>query len=353
MSPPHSGSIGSATKPPRKRRGDILADRYDLLDQIGRGGSGTVFKARDQRLSRQVAIKVSYPEDSKQRSRLIREARVGAQLNHPSLMQVLDHGVENDCVYIVMPLIVGPTLRSRVNAAPLPWQTACIFVHQLLVGLAVLHNAGVVHRDVKSDNCLLSHEITGDRLILADFGLARIDRASLRGLPAHQTSEILGSIGYIAPERIDSPGDSRSDIYSAGIVLFEALTRELPFRGSRDEVLWQHGHEPPQVPSSMADVPRELDDLIARALAKNPRGRFQSVGEFDAALLRVLPRKLEAVPAAGVDQIARALLAWEQCDVTGALLEAREAEVCDRRWRCLRELLEVVRAADGPNEVSE
>lgn len=194
---------------PRNRRGDVLAGRYELLEQVARGGSGTVFKARDRRLGRHVAVKIAYPRDAKQRARLIREARIGAQLFHPSLMQVLDHGIESSCIYIVMPYIMGPTLRARVNAASLPWQTAGVFVHQLLVALAVLHNAGVVHRDVKSDNCLLSHNLTGERLILADFGLARIDRASLADLPAHQTSQVIASIGYMAPERIDSQGDIR------------------------------------------------------------------------------------------------------------------------------------------------
>ncbi len=332
---------------PRHQRGDILANRYELLEMIGRGGSGCVFKARDPRLGRQVAIKIAYPRDAKQRARLIREARIGAQLHHPHLMQVLDQGSENNCIYIVMPCVMGPTLRARVNAAPLPWQTAGLYVHQLLVALAVLHNAGVVHRDIKSDNCLLSHDSTGDRLILADFGLARIDRASLADLPAHQTSELIASIGYMAPERIDSQGDARSDIYSTGIVLYEALTRRLPFRGPEDEVLWQHGHDPPKPPSSVADVPKAFDELIAVALAKDPKDRFQTAGEFDAALLRVVhPGRSEILPAAGVEQVARALFAWEQCDVTGALAEAREAEVCDRRWRCLRELIEVVREVE-------
>ncbi len=333
---------------PRNRWGDILAGRYELLELIGRGGSGSVFKARDRRLGRPVAIKIAYPRDAKQRARLVREARIGAQLCHPNLMEVHDHGCENTCMYIVMPLVIGPTLRARVNAAPLPWQTAGVFVHQLLVALAVLHSVGVVHRDVKSDNCLLRHEISGDRLVLADFGLARVDQAALCDLPAHRTSQVIASIGYMAPERMDSHGDARSDVYSAGVVLFEALTRVLPFRGKPDEVLWQHGHEPPPPPSSMADVPREFDELIAQALAKDPRDRFQSVGAFDAALLRVVKvPQVEVVPTAGVEEVSRALFAWEQCDVTGALVEARKAEVCDRRWRCLRELIEVVRAAEG------
>lgn len=349
MSQPHSGSIdaenrtSSASREVRNRRGDILAGRYELLELIGRGGSGSVFRARDPRLGRQVAIKIAYPGDSRQRARLVREARIGAQLQHPNLMQVLDHGSEDACIYIVMPCVMGPTLRARLNAAPLPWQTAGIFVHQLLIALAVLHNAGVAHRDVKSDNCLLSHDPTGDRLILADFGLARIVRASLTDLPPHQTSQVIASLGYMAPERIDSQGDVRSDVYSAGIVLFEALTRRLPFRGTPDEVLWQHGHDPPTAASSLADVPPAFDELIATALAKDPGERFQTVGEFDAELLRLIrPEHLEVVPTAGVEQVTRALRAWEQCDVTGALDEAREAEVCDRRWRCLRELIEVV-----------
>ncbi len=338
-------------QPPRNRVGDVLAGRYELLEAIGRGGSATVFRARDRRLGRNVALKLAYPSDAKQRARLIREARIGAQLNHPSLMPVLDHGIEGRCVYIVMPFIMGPTLRARVNASRLPWQTAGMYVHQLLVALAVLHGAGVIHRDVKSENCLLSHDLTGDRLILADFGLARVDRSVLVGLPGHQTSQVIASIGYMAPERLDTQGDARVDVYSAGVVLFEALTRKLPFRGEQADVLWQHAEKPPPAPSAFAPVPRVFDELVATAMAKDPRDRFQTVGEFDAALLSVLDvREVEARPTVGVAQVVRALSAWEACDVSRALFEARQAEVCDRRWASFRELLEVVWSAEQRGE---
>ncbi|MGB1277986.1 MAG: protein kinase domain-containing protein, partial [Nannocystaceae bacterium] len=115
-----------------------------------------------------------------------------------------------------------------------------------------------MHRDVKSDNCLLSHDLTGDRLILADFGLARADL--LRPPPGHQ-SPLVGSIGYLAPERLHTRGDARTDVYAAGVVLFEALTRRLPFRGPQDEVLRQHAEDPPPCPSRLVDVPRGFDML--------------------------------------------------------------------------------------------
>ncbi len=334
--------------PPRNKRGDVLAGRYELLELVGRGGSASVFRGLDRLLHRTVAIKVAYPEDSKQRARLIREARIGAQLHHSFLMPVLDLGIENHCLYIVMPYIAGPTLGARINAGRLPWRTASIFVHQLLVGLAVLHGAGVVHRDVKSDNCLLWHDASGTRLILADFGLARVGHTALSGMPSHNTSQVIGSIGYMAPERIDSPGDVRSDVYSAGVVLFEALTRRLPFRGYQGEVLWGHAQESPSAPSSIvSSLPHAFDDLIATALAKEPRDRFQTAGEFDAALLTVIgPGEVDVIPTAGVDRVFRALSAWEDCSVSRAIVEARHAEVCDRRWAGFRELLEVVREAE-------
>ncbi len=332
----------------RNKRGDVLAGRYELLELIGRGGSANVFRGLDRLLQRTVAIKVAHPEGSKQRARLIREARVGAQLHHAYLMPVLDLGFKNNCLYIVMPYITGPTFRARINAGRLPWRAASIFVHQLLVGLAVLHGAGVVHRDVKSDNCLLWHDASGTRLVLADFGLARVDQAALSGMPNHNTSQVIGSIAYMAPERIDSPGDARSDVYSAGVVLFEALTRRLPFRGERADVLWGHARRPPPAPSSIvSSLPRAFDDLVATALTKQPRDRFQTAGEFDAALLTVIgPGEVDVVPTAGVDRVLRALSAWEECSVSRAIVEARHAEGCDRRWAGFRELLEVVQEAE-------
>ncbi len=264
-------------------------------------------------------------------------------------MPVLDFGLDHHCVYIVMPYVMGPTLSARINAGPLAWLPAGIFIHQLLAGLAVLHSAGVVHRDVKSGNCLLWQEVSGTRLLLADFGVARVDRSSLAGLPSHRTSEVMGSIGYMAPERVDSQGDARSDVYSAGIVLFEALTRMLPFRGQGGEVLRQHAEDPPPAPSSVVDVPRGFDELIATALAKQPEHRFQTVGEFDAALLSVLgTTQAHALAPAGAEHALHALQAYADSDVTGALKKAGEAATCDLQWRYLRELLEVVHASEQP-----
>lgn len=345
-----SPSVPQLPTPKNHKRGDVLRNRYELIERIARGGSANIFRALDRLLMRHVAIKVAYPRDRIQRARLIREARIGAQLHHAYLMPVLDIGIGDRFVYIVMPLVPGATLSARINAGHLPWQTTGIYVHHLLVGLAVLHGASVVHRDVKSDNCLLWHDNSGTRLILADFGLSLVDHSSLAGMPGHRTAEIIGSIGYMAPERIDSQCDARSDVYSAGVVLFECLTRRLPFRGQQQDVLWQHATVPPPAPSSIrSDLPREFDDIIATALAKKPEARFQTVGEFDAALLSVLDTKqVDVIQHAGVDHVARALQAYADSKVSSAIQLARDAEACDRQWRLLRELLEVIHESEQP-----
>ena len=323
-------------------RGDLFGARYELLEQVGRGGSAVVWQVRDRVLARDVAIKVAQPRNEKSRLRLVREAQIGAQLGHPSLMPVLDFGGENGCVYIIMPLVAGPTLRARVNGGRLPWRTVAVWIHHLLAGLGLLHAAGYIHRDVKSENCLISTDASGDRLILADFGLARtIDPCG--------TSEVIGSINYMAPERVtDVDVDARSDLYSVGVVLFEALTRRLPFPGAgQDDVIRLHAHEPPPRVSSLVDVPDVFDEIVATALAKKPKDRFQSAAEFDEAMLRLIDdRELDAVPVAGSWEVLRAIEAWLESRGDSALEAAKQAARRDKRWGSLQTLFEVASLAE-------
>ncbi|MGB1016827.1 MAG: protein kinase domain-containing protein, partial [Nannocystaceae bacterium] len=159
--------------------------------------------------------------------------------------------------------------------------------------------------------------------------------------PGHR-SPLVGSIGYLAPERLTSRGDARTDVYAAGVVLFETLTRRMPFQGSQEEILRQHAQEPAPRPSTIAAIPKEFDAIVERALAKDLSQRFQTVGEFDGALLDVVPREADVVPTIGLQQALLALMAWENCDLEQALEQAREAASRGRCWAMLRELLEVV-----------
>jgi len=323
-------------------RGDLFGARYELLEEVGRGGSAVVWQARDRVLARDVAIKVAQPRDEKSRCRLVREAQIGAQLRHPSLMPVLDFGRQSGCVYIVMPLVMGPTLRARINGGRLPWRTIAMWIHHLLQGLGLLHAGGYIHRDVKSENCLISTDASGDRLILADFGLART-------IEPCGTSEVIGSINYMAPERVtDVDVDARSDLYSVGVVLFEALTRRLPFPGAnQDAVIQLHATEPPPRVSGSVDVPEAFDEIIATALAKTPVDRFQSAAEFDEAMLRLIDdRDPDAVPVAGSWEVLQAIEAWLESRSDSALEAAKQAARRDKRWGSLQTLFEVASLAE-------
>jgi serine/threonine-protein kinase len=166
-------------------RGRLLDGRYRLESVVGSGGSGTVYAARDVRLKRRVAVKVIHPEHARleeQRRRIRQEALVGAQISHPNVAPILDFNAEADergeqRMFIVMPLLEGRSLREAILDGPLPWVTACLWTRQLLAGLSALHRSGVLHRDVKSDNCVLVREGGREVLKLLDLGLAKVTRA--------------------------------------------------------------------------------------------------------------------------------------------------------------------------------
>jgi len=222
-------------------------------------------------------------------------------------------------------------------------RTFAMWIHHLLAGLGLLHAGGYIHRDVKSENCLISTDASGDRLILLDFGLART-------IEPWGTSEVIGSINYMAPERVsDVDVDARSDLYSVGVVLFESLTRRLPFPGvGQDAVIRLHATEPPPRVSSLVDVPEAFDEIISTALAKKPVDRFQSAAEFDEAILRLIDdRELDAVPVAGSWEVLRAIEAWLESRGDSALEAAKQAARRDKRWGSLQTLFEVANLAEG------
>ncbi|MBK9145269.1 MAG: protein kinase [Candidatus Melainabacteria bacterium] len=279
---------------------DFLSERYGRLTVIGKGASGLVLSAVDKSLGKAVAIKVlSDPESRDERIiRFQREARVVSRLTHPFIVRILDFGAGPDGqLYMVMDLLAGRNLLEVVGGAgPLEPSVALSTIGQVAEALAYAHDHGVVHRDIKPSNIMLVEREDGiQEPLLVDFGLARSEDS---GGELTRAGRPLGTPYYVSPEQISGrAADSRSDIYSLGCVLVFALTGKPPFRGASVlETYDLHLHEPfaglssipgyspedsPECPAALFD---RLDRLVARALAKNPDERFQSMSEFKAAL---------------------------------------------------------------------
>ncbi|WP_290216701.1 Stk1 family PASTA domain-containing Ser/Thr kinase [Corynebacterium atrinae] len=263
--------------------GDVFDDRYRIDHPIARGGMSTVYRCVDLRLGRAVAAKVldeKYLSDPVFRQRFRREARAMAQLTHPNLVNVYDFGSDGEHLFLVMELITGGTLRELIaERGPMPPHAAAAVMRSVLTGLSVAHTAGLVHRDIKPDNVLISAD---HRVKLADFGLVRAVNAATA-----TNAQIVGTVAYLSPEQVDgSEITTASDVYSAGIVLFELLTGTTPFEGESPLAhAYQRLDEVVPAPSSrIAGVPPLIDALVATATSPDPADRFADAGEFLAAL---------------------------------------------------------------------
>ena len=264
----------------------VLGGRYRLEGLIGRGGMASVWRATDLPLDRLVAIKRLHArmhDDPELAERFRREGRAVARLQHPNLVRLLDQGQEGDEPFLVFELVEGSDLKTIISQdGRLPYRDAAAICAQVARALAAAHQAGVVHRDIKSHNVL----VTPDRVAkLTDFGIARI--VETEGSNLTRTGIVMGSSDYLAPEQAEGHGvDERSDIYSLGVVLFEALTGRLPFTGdSPVAVATKHVYETPPDPRKLAPAtPRQLSQVCLRALAKRPVERFASAAAFADAL---------------------------------------------------------------------
>lgn len=263
--------------------GDYLEGRYVIDRPIARGGMATVYRCVDTRLGREVAAKVmheQYVHDPVFLDRFRREARAMAQLSHPNLVNVYDFSAQGDVIYLIMELITGGTLRELLDErGPMPPHAAAAVMRGMLTGLAAAHARGLIHRDIKPDNVLINSD---HRVKLADFGLVRAAADA-----THSTDQIIGTVSYLSPEQVDgSPMTHASDVYSAGIVLFELLTGRTPFRG---ETPLAHAYarlreDVPPPSALIAGVPKLFDELVATATARAPEDRFRDATEFLHAL---------------------------------------------------------------------
>ena len=300
--------------------GLTLDGRYRLGGLIGRGGSASVHAGVDLRLRREVAVKVIHPEHARseeQRRRIRSEAIVGASLDHPYVVPILDFGAlplpgGEHRAYLVMPLLRGVTLRGLILEGRIAWPRALRLARQLLSGLRALHDRGVIHRDLKSCNCFVVREEGREILRILDFGLAKVTREGLLSrLPSASASGvILGTPAYLAPEQVRGQAiDERADLYAVGVILFEALTRRLPFVGADFDVMSAHvGRPPPTLRSIVGDgvLPEKIEEVVARALAKDPAERFGSAAAFDEALARVLAEAGEGAESIEIERTASA-----------------------------------------------
>ncbi len=272
----------------------MLSDRYEVGELIGRGGMASVYRGRDLTLGREVAIKILESDlaaDATFRTRFRLEAQAASRMSHPTIVRVYDAGedVETDAdgttravPYIVMELVSGQTLKEIIAAGPVSIDDAIHYTDGILEALEYSHRAGVVHRDIKPGNVMVT---SAGQVKVMDFGIARA--VSDSSSTVAETTQILGTAAYFSPEQAKGePVDSRADVYSAGVVLYELLTGRPPFRGeSPVAVAYQHVSETPVAPSEIVDtVPRSLDAVVLRALAKDPYQRYQDAGSFRAAL---------------------------------------------------------------------
>ncbi|HEX6034702.1 MAG TPA: protein kinase [Anaerolineales bacterium] len=258
---------------------------YRIINQIGKGGMATVYKAYQPSVDRYVAVKVlpSQLAESKEfAARFQQEARIIAKLEHPHILPVFDYGESNGVAYFVMRYLEAGTLKDRMVAGrPLPVQEIDRLFTQLADALSYAHGHGVVHRDLKPANALIDSQ---GNVFLTDFGIAKLLESASPRLT--QTDAIMGTPAYISPEQAQGqPVDQRSDIYSLGIILYEMVTGSVPFVAETPlAVIFKHISDPLPPPSLVKpDIPRPIEKVILKALAKDPRDRFATAAEFVAA----------------------------------------------------------------------
>jgi len=295
---------------------------YEILAPIGAGGMGEVYRAKDPRLGRDVAIKVlpaSFSADADRLRRFEQEARAAGILNHPNITAVLDIGEHEGAPYVVQELLEGETLRQAMAGDKLPARKAIDYAIQIAHGLAAAHEKGIVHRDLKPENVFVTRD---GRVKILDFGLARVTHAEegsqATNLPTAtagtEPGMVLGTLGYMSPEQVRGrSADARSDIFSFGAILYEMLAGQRAFRGdsAADTMSAILKEDPPDLSVTNANVPPGLERIVRHCLEKSPEQRFQSARDlaFDLEALSgtSAPRRADALPRSSLVGRSRAL----------------------------------------------
>jgi hypothetical protein len=263
---------------------------YTLQSLVGSGGMGEVYRARDSRLDRIVAIKIlpaSYSADADRLQRFVQEARSAAALNHPNILSIFDIGEQRGAPYIVSELLEGQTLRERIRSGPLSTRKAIEYALQVARGLAAAHEKGIVHRDLKPENLFLTND---DRVKILDFGLAKLTRPETEpGADAAtvqvntEPGQIMGTVGYMSPEQVrGKAADHRSDIFAFGSILYEMLSGQRTFHGDSPAETMSAilKEEPAELSETARNVPPALERMVRHCLEKIPGQRFQSAGDL-------------------------------------------------------------------------
>jgi serine/threonine protein kinase len=279
---------------------------YEIVSPLGAGGMGEVYRAKDPRLGRDVAVKVlpaSFSTDADRLRRFEQEARAAGLLNHPNITAVYDIGTHDGAPYVVSELLEGETLRNRLSAGPLPTRKALDYAIQIARGLAAAHEKGIVHRDLKPENLFVTND---GRVKILDFGLAKLRQLEAGGEPgtnlltaATEPGVVMGTMGYMSPEQVRGrAADARSDIFSFGTILHEMLSGRRAFQGetTADTITVILTKEPPDLSLTNQDVHPGLDRIIRHSLEKNPEERFQSASDLAFALGYLGEDSTESVP---------------------------------------------------------
>jgi serine/threonine protein kinase len=267
---------------------------YRIINQVGKGGMATVYKAYQAAMDRYVAVKVlpsQLAESAEFSGRFHQEARIIANLEHPHILPVFDYGESDGISYLVMRYLEAGTLKDKVDRGALPLAEVDRLFTQLAGALAYAHEHGVIHRDLKPSNVLVDAQ---GNVFLTDFGIARLLESSSKFT---QTDAIIGTPDYISPEQAQGqPADQRSDIYSLGIILYEMVTGRVPFTADTPmAVIFKHVSDPLPLPSSVKpDISPQIETVILKALSKQPDDRFATVTEFMAAWKEALPMQGDA-----------------------------------------------------------
>ncbi|ADD44668.1 protein kinase domain-containing protein [Stackebrandtia nassauensis] len=279
--------------------GQVIESRYRVTQLVATGGMARVYRAVDTRLDRQVALKIGLPARAVNpgfADLFQREAKTVARLSHPHVVAVFDQGNHDGLPFVVMEFVNGPTLRELLGTRRPPVSWSLRLCRQVLSGVAAAHRIGFVHRDIKPENILLD---AGKYAKVADFGLAKAAHPSVTVSPGRR-SPLLATVAYIPPELVTTgSADPRSDVYAAGIVLYEMLTGDVPFDGpDPNKVAYMHvDNDVPAPALRLPQLPPAVNSLVVRATRRSPEARFSDAAAFAAAIDEVMDaRRTRPVP---------------------------------------------------------